>query len=99
MKGLFQILIKYRLSVMASLLSIFVAITLTYICSRFKNKFIKFIPSFLLIIVGTLFLSDGWINIVTPRGVNALYYATILGTSGVVSLFYALLLMTLNRNR
>lgn len=97
MKGLFEILIKYRMSVLASLLCIFVSITITHLFGKLKNKFFKFIPSFILIIVGTVFLSDGWINIVTTRGINSLYYATIFGTSGVVSLFYALLLMTVKR--
>lgn len=93
MKGLFEILIKYRLSVLLSLFCIFVSITITHFLGKTKNKFFKFIPSFVLIVVGTIFLSDGWINIVTPRGVNSLYYATLFGTSGVVSLFYALILM------
>lgn len=97
MKELIEILIKHRFSVVASLLSIFVAIILTYLLSKPKNKFFKFIPSFLLIIAATVFLSDGWINIVTSRGVNSLYFSTILGTSGVVSLFYALLLMNLKK--
>lgn len=55
MKGLFEILIKKRLSVLIVLLAIFVGITLTYILHRFKNRFLKFIPAFTFIIVGTVF--------------------------------------------
>lgn len=97
MKGLFEILIKKRLSVLIVLLAIFVGITLTYILHRFKNRFLKFIPAFTFIVVGTVFLADGWTNILTTRGVNSLYYAMIIGTSGMVSLFYALILMNFNR--
>ena len=97
MKGLIDILIIKRLSVIIVLLSIFIGITFTYVMNKCNNKFLKFIPSFFLIIVGTLFLSDGWINIVTSRGVNSLYYSMIIGTSGVVSLFYALILMNLKK--
>ena len=50
-----------------------------------------------LIIVGTVFLADGWTNILTARGINSLYYAMIIGTSGVVSLFFALILMNFKR--
>jgi len=97
MKELFEILVKKRLSVLIVLLSIFVGITLTYLLNRLKNKFLKFIPAFVFIIVGTIFLADGWTNILTTRGINSLYYAMIIGTSGVVSLFYALILMSLKK--
>ena len=65
--------------------------------SRLKKRFVKVIPAFVLIIVGTIFLADGWTNILTARGINSLYYAMIIGTSGVVSLFYALILMNFKR--
>ncbi|WP_462247076.1 hypothetical protein [Parvimonas micra] len=97
MKELFEILVKKRTSVLIVLLAIFVAMVVTYLLSRLKNRFIKFIPSFILIIVGTVFLADGWTNILTARGINSLYYAMIIGTSGVVSLFFALILMNFKR--
>lgn len=97
MKELFEILVKKRLSVGIVLLAIFVAMLLTYLLSLLKNRFIKFIPAFVLIIVGTVFLADGWTNILTARGINSLYYAMIIGTSGVVSLFFALILMNFKR--
>lgn len=97
MKGLIEILIKKRLSVFIVLLAIFVGLILTYMLHQMKNRFLKFIPAFLFIIVGTVFLADGYINILTSRGLNSLYYAMIIGTSGVVSLFYALILMNFNR--
>lgn len=97
MKELFEILVKKRTSVLIVLLAIFVAMVVTYLLSRFKNRFIKFIPAFILIIVGTVFLADGWTNILTARGINSLYYAMIIGTSGVVSLFFALILMNFKR--
>ena len=90
MKELLGILVAKRLSVIAVLLAIFVGMLVTYLLGRFKNRFIKFIPAFVLII-------DGWTNILTSRGINSLYYAMIIGTSGVVSLFYALLLMNFKR--
>ena len=97
MKELFEILVKKRTSVLIVLLAIFVAMVVTYLLSRLKNRFIKFIPEFILIIVGTVFLADGWTNILTARGINSLYYAMIIGTSGVVSLFFALILMNFKR--
>ena len=97
MKELLGILVAKRLSVIAVLLAIFVGMLVTYLLGRFKNRFIKFIPAFVLIIVGTVFLADGWTNILTSRGINSLYYAMIIGTSGVVSLFDALLLMNFKR--
>ncbi|MCZ7407766.1 hypothetical protein [Parvimonas micra] len=97
MKELFEILVKKRTSVLIVLLAIFVAMVVTYSLSRLKNRFIKFIPAFILIIVGTVFLADGWTNILTARGINSLYYAMIIGTSGVVSLFFALILMNFKR--
>ena len=97
MKELFEILVKKRTSVLIVLLAIFVAMVVTYLLSRLKNGFIKFIPAFILIIVGTVFLADGWTNILTARGINSLYYAMIIGTSGVVSLFFALILMNFKR--
>ncbi|EGV08721.1 hypothetical protein HMPREF9127_1271 [Parvimonas sp. oral taxon 393 str. F0440] len=97
MKELFEILVKKRLSVGIVLLAIFVAMLLTYLLSLLKNRFIKFIPAFILIVVGTVFLADGWTNILTARGINSLYYSMIIGTSGVVSLFFALILMNFKR--
>lgn len=97
MKELFEILVKKRTSVLIVLLAIFVAMVVTYLLSRLKNRFIKFILAFILIIVGTVFLADGWTNILTARGINSLYYAMIIGTSGVVSLFFALILMNFKR--
>lgn len=97
MKGLIEILIKKRLSVLIVLLSIFVGITLTYMLHKMKNKFFKFIPAFLCIIVGSIFLADGYTHILTTRGINSLYFAMIIGTSGVVSLFYSLILMNFNK--
>ena len=97
MKELLEILIKKRLSVFIVLLAIFIGLLLTYLFSKFKNRFIKFIPPFILIIVGTVFLADGWTNILTSRGINSLYYAMIIGTSGVVSLFFSLILMNFKR--
>ena len=97
MKELFEILVKKRTSVLIVLLAIFVAMVVTYLLSRLKNRFIKFIQAFILIIVGTVFLADGWTNILTARGINSLYYAMIIGTSGVVSLFFALILMNFKR--
>ena len=99
MKGIIDILVQKRLSVLIVLLSIFVAITITYLLNKFRYRYLKFILPFLLIVVGTFFLADGWTNIVTVRGVNSLYYAMIIGTSGVVSLFYALILMNFNKKR
>ena len=72
MKELFEILVKKRTSVLIVLLAIFVAMVVTYLLSRLKNRFIKFIPAFILIIVGTVFLADGWTNILTARGINSL---------------------------
>lgn len=97
MKELFEILLKKRVSVVIVLLAIFVGMLVTYLLSRAKYRFLKFIPAFVLIITGTVFLADGWTNIITPRGLNSLYYAMIIGTSGVVSLFYALILMNFNK--
>lgn len=97
MKEIFGILLKKRLSVIIVLLAIFVAITITYIFSKVKYRFVKFIPPFILIVVGSIFLADGWTNIVTTRGINSLYYSIIIGTSGVVSLFYSILLMNFNK--
>ena len=54
MKELFEILVKKRTSVLIVLLAIFVAMVVTYLLSRLKNRFIKFIPAFILIIVGTV---------------------------------------------
>lgn len=97
MKELIEILVRYRMSVVVCLLAIFVAITLTHLLSKVRFKIVKFIPCFILIIVGTVFLSDGWLNIVTQRGINSLYYSAIIGTSGVVSFFYALILMIVKK--
>ena len=97
MKELLGILVKKRTSVLIVLLAIFIGMLVTYLLSTLKNRFVKFIPAFVLIIVGTIFLADGWTNILTARGINSLYYAMIIGTSGVVSLFYALILMNFKR--
>ena len=93
MKELLGILVKKRTSVLIVLLAIFIGMLVTYLLSRLKNRFVKFIPAFVLIIVGTIFLADGWTNILTARGINSLYYSMIIGTCGVVSLFYALILI------
>ncbi|MCI5996641.1 MAG: hypothetical protein PT934_05655 [Peptoniphilaceae bacterium] len=97
MKQIIEILIRKRLSVFIVFLSIVVAIVVTTLLNKVKYRFVKFIPSFLLIGIGTYFLADGWTNIITTNGINSLYYAMILGTSGVCSLFYALLLMNFRK--
>lgn len=97
MKNLVEILIKKRLSVLIVLLAIFVGVILTHMLHKVKYRFVKFIPAFVFIVVASVFLADGYTNILTARGLNSLYYAMIIGTSGVVSLFYALILMNFNK--
>ncbi len=94
MKSLFKIIADYKSSLVSIPVMAVIAIALTLVVYMFFNKkrIYKYLMGFAAVILGFIFLLQGYRLIIEPVGLSLINKAVLLEVFGWVNIFFALIL-------